>query len=179
MKIFLIGGKSGSGKGEVAKLIKEYYIYKLEESVITEYSKYLKLYATELTDWDGNPVTKPRKYLQSIGDVARGIDSKFLINRMIEDISIYKNYVENIIISDVRFPLEIDEMALNFDNVYSIYVENQFIKSNLSVEEQAHLSEVALETYPDFDATIVNDGDLNQLKDKVFKCLEVLENEKN
>ena len=83
MKIFLIGGKSGSGKGEVAKLIKEYYIYKLEESVITEYSKYLKLYATELTDWDGNPVTKPRKYLQSIGDVARGIDSKFLINRMI------------------------------------------------------------------------------------------------
>ena len=41
MRIFLIGGKSGSGKGEVAKIIKEYYIYKLETCAITEYSKYL------------------------------------------------------------------------------------------------------------------------------------------
>ena len=66
MKIFLISGTAGSGKGEVAKLIKEFYIYKLESSVITEYSKYLKSFARELTDWDGNPNTKPRKYLQFI-----------------------------------------------------------------------------------------------------------------
>ena len=42
MRIFLIAGKAGSGKNEVAKLIKEYYIYKLEECAITSYSKYIK-----------------------------------------------------------------------------------------------------------------------------------------
>ena len=112
MKIFIIGGKSGSGKGEVAKLIKEYYIYKIEESVITNYSKYLKLFATELTDWDGNPATKPRTYLQEIGDVVRKYDNNFLINRMIDDINIYKKYVNNVIISDARLPEEIDEKEI-------------------------------------------------------------------
>ena len=47
MRIFLVAGSAGSGKGEVAKLIKEYYIYKLENCVITEYSKYLKLFVEE------------------------------------------------------------------------------------------------------------------------------------
>ena len=112
MKIFLVGGKSGSGKSEVSKLIKEYYIYKLEECVITSFSKYLKLYATELTDWDGNPATKPREYLQNIGDVVRNIDKRFLTSRLIEDIILYQKYVDNIIISDVRYPAEIDELSL-------------------------------------------------------------------
>lgn len=177
MKIFLVGGKSGSGKGEVAKLIKEFYIYKLEESVITGFSKYLKLYATELTEWDGNPATKPREYLQNIGDLVRNIDSRFLISRMIEDIEVYKNYVQNVIVSDVRYPSEIDEIALNYDNVYAIYVDNQFRESTLSLKEQMHPSETSLETYPDFDLTIANDSDLNNLKDKVFKFLEGIENE--
>ena len=52
MKIFVVGGKAGSGKGEVARFIKEFYIYKLESCVITEYSKYLKNFATEMTEWD-------------------------------------------------------------------------------------------------------------------------------
>lgn len=30
MKIFVIGGKSGSGKNEVAKMVNEFYIYKLK-----------------------------------------------------------------------------------------------------------------------------------------------------
>ena len=41
MRIFLIAGKAGSGKNVVAKLIKEYYIYKVEECAITSYSKYI------------------------------------------------------------------------------------------------------------------------------------------
>ena len=96
---------------------------------------------------------------------------------MIEDIEVYKNYVQNVIISDVRFPKEIDEMALNYDNVYSIYVDNQFRESTLSLKEQSHPSETSLETYPDFDLSIANDSDLNSLKDKVFKFLEGIENE--
>ena len=41
MNIFVIGGKSGSGKNEVAKMVNEFYIYKLKKCVTTEVSKYI------------------------------------------------------------------------------------------------------------------------------------------
>ena len=171
MRIFLVAGKAGSGKGEVAKLIKEYYIYKLESCVVTEFSKYLKGFAKELTDWDGNPNTKPRSYLQELGDKIRSVDSKYFINNMIDDLRIYESVVQNVVISDVRMPDEIEDIKLNYDNVYAIYVENQFSPSKLSIEEQSHITETALENYEDFDYILAND-EMSSLKDKVFKYLE-------
>ncbi len=174
MKIFLIAGKAESGKGEVAKYIKEYYIYKHQKSVITEYAKYLKGYATELTDWDGSSATKPRKYLQEMGAKIRTINPDFFVNKMMQDFDIYKEYVDNIIISDVRMPNEIDIIKETFDNVVSINIENQFAPSKLSIEEQTDITEIALENYNNFDYIVVND-DLNVLKDKIFKLLEGIE----
>ena len=139
MRIFLIAGKAGSGKNEVAKLIKEYYIYKLEECAITSYSKYIKNFALELTNWDGTESNKP--------------------------------YVENVVISDVRMPNEIEEIKNSFENVYAFYIVNQFGSSKLTIEQQSHITEVALEDYPDFDYIIAND-DLSRLKEKVFAILD-------
>jgi len=173
MRIFLVAGKAGSGKGEVAKLIKEYYIYKLENCVITEYSKYLKRFALELTDWDGNPNTKPRKYLQELGDKIRKLDNKYFIHNMIDDLKIYQELVENVVVSDVRYPDEIEDIKLNYDNVYAIYVENQFSPSKLTVEEQSHITETALEGYNEFDYILANDT-IDLLKERVFKYLEGL-----
>ncbi|MEG1150409.1 MAG: hypothetical protein RSE17_03880 [Bacilli bacterium] len=172
MKIFIVAGKSGSGKGEVAKYIKEYYIYKLQNSVITEYSKYLKVFAKELTEWDGISEAKPRDFLQQFGSKIRTYDKYFFTRRMIEDINLYGLAdMENVIISDARMPEEIEEIKENFDEVYSIYVVNQFAKSKLSVNQQAHITEIALENYDDFDYTIANET-MDTLKDKVFKFLE-------
>ena len=172
MRIFLVAGKSGSGKGEIAKFIKEYYIYKLEECAITSYSKYIKNFAKDLTDWDGQDNTKPRDFMQKIGDEIRKMDSRYFTSNMIKDIIIMEKYVNNIVIADVRMPEEIDEIRDNFDNVYAIYVENQFAPSKLTLEQQSHITETALEGYSDFDYVIANDGSLNNLKDKIFKYLE-------
>ena len=174
MRIFLVAGKSGSGKGEVAKLIKEYYIYKLENCVITGYSKYLKNFARELTDWDGGIDTKPRGYLQELGDKIRNYDKKYFISHMIEDLKVYETLTDNVIISDVRFPQEIEDIKLNFDNVYAIYVENQHSISKLTIEEQSHPTETALDSYDDFDYILAND-DIDSLKTKVFNFLEKLQ----
>ena len=174
MRIFLIAGKAGSGKTEVAKLIKEYYIYKLEKCVITEYSKTLKTFTMELTDWDGNPNTKPRKYMQELGDKIRSIDEKYFINNMIDDIKIYVEYTDNLVVGGVRLPAEIEDVKLNYDNVYAIYVENQFAQSKLTLEEQSHITETALENYDEFDYILVNDTK-ESLKEKVFKFLEGIE----
>jgi len=168
MRIFVIAGKAGSGKGEVAKFIKEYYIYKMENSVITGYSKYLKSFAMEMTDWDGQNGTKPRKFLQNFGSKIRNYDRNYFTRRMIEYVNVYElGDVSNVIIEDARMPEEIDRLKENYDNVYSIYVVNQFAPSKLSIEEQTHITEIALEDYDDFDYTIANDS-LDELKTKVF-----------
>ena len=60
---------------------------------------------------------------------------------MIEDINIYEvGDVKNVIIADARMPQEIEELKLNFDRVYSIYVVNQFAPSKLSIAQQAHIT---------------------------------------
>lgn len=171
MRIFLIAGKAGSGKNEVAKLIKEYYIYKLEECAITSYSKYIKNFALELTNWDGTEGNKPRDFMQRLGDDMRKNDPNFLVSNMIKDITIYQKYVENVVISDVRMPNEIEEIKNSFENVYAFYIVNQFGSSKLTIEQQSHITEVALEDYPDFDYIIAND-DLSKLKEKVFAILD-------
>lgn len=171
MRIFLIAGKAGSGKNEVAKLIKEYYIYKLEECAITSYSKYIKNFALELTNWDGTESNKPRDFMQRLGDDMRKNDPNFLVSNMIKDITIYQKYVENVVISDVRMPNEIEEIKNSFENVYAFYIVNQFGSSKLTIEQQSHITEVALEDYPDFDYIIAND-DLSKLKEKVFAILD-------
>ena len=177
MKIFVVGGKSGSGKGEVAKMIEEYYIYKLKNAVVTEFSKYLKNFAKELTDWDGVSQNKPRDFLQSFGTKIRAYDKYFFTRRMIEDINVYALAdIDVVIISDARMPEEFEEMKENYDDAYSILVINQFAKSKLTVAQQAHITETALENYNEFDLTLANDN-LDTVKQKLFKFLDEVENE--
>ena len=172
MKIFIIAGKAGSGKKEVAKMIKEYYIYQKQETVITGFSKYLKLFAEEIVGWDRNDAQKPRKFLQDLGVYIRQELNMpdFFTKRMMDDIKIYEKYAKVCVIEDARLPLEIETMKQNYPDVTSILVINQFGNSSLTVEEQIHPTEVALENYDKFDYTLVN-ADLNTLKEQVFKIL--------
>ena len=172
MKIYLVAGKSGSGKGEVAKIIKEYYASLGKKAIITSFSKYLKMYAQEIISWDGKE-PKPRKFLQDLGVTIReNMDMPLcFVNRMIEDIKVYNLYFDIVIIDDVRLPIEIEELKNTFENVYSMYVVNQFAPSNLTIEEQMHETETALENYSDFDIMIVNDN-LEKLDDRVINFIE-------
>jgi len=172
MKIFLVAGKAGSGKGEVAKIINEYYLAKKKKPFITEFSKYLKMYAEEILNWDGKD-PKPRAFLQNLGVTIReNMDMPlFLINRMLEDLKVYELYYDVVIISDVRLPQEVEEIKKKFNDVSSIYVINQFGASSLSLDEQKHITETALENYSNFDVTITNDN-LNVLDNRVIAFLE-------
>ena len=100
---------------------------------------------------------------------------KMLVNRMIEDIKVYSLYYDVVIISDVRFPEEIEEMKKTFKDVYSIYVVNQFGQSELSLQEQTHVTETALENYSNFDVTITNDN-INVLDNRVIDFIERVDN---
>ncbi|MDE5539638.1 MAG: hypothetical protein K2J20_04050 [Bacilli bacterium] len=172
MKVYLVAGKSGSGKSEVSKIIKNYYLAKGLRVLETQFSKYLKIYAKEILGWKENEV-KPRAFLQDMGVKIRKEMNKPLmfINRMIDDLQVYEAYFDVVIINDVRLPDEIEKINEVYQEVYSLYVVNQFQASSLSIKEQIHETEIALEDYSGFDTTIIND-DINSLNTKVITFID-------
>lgn len=168
MKIFLISGKAGSGKNEVANIIKE----KLGNTVITSFSKYIKLFALEFTNWDGRDITKPREFLQNLGDILRDIDENFLIDRLIDDFKVYETKFDNVIISDVRLPHELEYMKKNSKyKVITLRVNSTSSARNLSDNEKNHHTELDLDSYDKFDYIIENKFD-NTLEKEVIEMLE-------
>lgn len=176
MKIFLLAGKARSGKGEVANVIKKYYDYKGQKTVITEFSKYLKVFAKEMTDWDGLCEPKPRKFLQDMGSFIRKnlhMPSLF-IDRMKEDIKIYEKFFDNIVISDVRFPNELEEIKKCYKEVYTFFIINEHGNYDLTIEESKHETEHAFDEYNEFDYMIVND-EKEILEQKMKEILEEID----
>ena len=169
MNIYLICGKAGSGKNEVANYLADY----LGNAVVTGFSKYIKQFALELTDWDGIDSHKPRKFLQEMGDNLRAIDENFLTKRMKEDIQVYESAgIKNVIISDVRLLNEIEYYKkIKKFNVITIRVNSQVSKRVLTEEQKSHHTEVELDNYKDYDYVINNAFD-RSLYDEVKKIVE-------
>ena len=168
MRIFLIAGKAGSGKNEVANKIKEY----LPNTIITGISKYIKLFALEYTNWDGRDIDKPRTFLQNMGDKIRHIDENFFINRLKEDIKVYELDYENVIISDIRLKHEIEEFKKTNYEVITIKVISNTSKRNLSKEQQLHITETELDNYNKFDYIIENNNELDNRIKEILKGMK-------
>ena len=84
MKIILLGGKANSGKDTTAELIDTYYRNKGLDVVNIQIAYYIKMYAKQITMWDGDNNSKPRQLLQDLGaDIRSQIDNNFFINRKI------------------------------------------------------------------------------------------------
>ena len=173
-KIFLLAGTARSGKDTVGTIISDYYENKGLKVVRLGFADYIKLYAKKITDWDGSDAPKPRDLLQKLGtDVVRKkINKDFFINRICEDIMVYKYYFDVIIITGARFPNELDIPKEKFDNLYITYVKRPKYVNELTNAQNAHITEHALDNYSNYDFLIVNDGDILELKSKVYKMLE-------
>jgi len=177
-QIYIIAGKARHGKNAVADIIKEHYQANGKKAIDIAYAYYIKQYAQKVSDWDGNEDTKPRSLLQAIGTdiIRKQIDYDFFANRMLQDITIYSYFVDAIIISDARYPDEIDTPKGAHPTAISIHVEKPDVVSDLSTTQQQHLSETGLDNYASYDYSIINDGDLNMLKEKVIKIIKEVTN---
>jgi len=170
MKIVLIAGKAGSGKSSAAMLLKR----KLNKAVVTNFSKYIKLFAWEMTAWNLDDQTKPRKFLQMMGDKLRSIDINFLPRRMLEDMAVYKDYYNYVIISDVRLINEINYMKnYSKDEVITIRIDCDDCLRDLTDEEKGHRTEIELDNYQGFDYRITNNHN-NDLEKEIDKIVEGL-----
>ena len=173
MKVFLIAGKAETGKNVVAEIIKEYYQNKGEESVITGITKYIKMYAGEISNWKGDEENKPRELLQMIGTrVREELGEKFFVRRIVEDLSFYKLNYENVIISDVRLPFEIEYFReVLGDMAIALRIKRVNHEDSLKEEERLHETETALDSFNRFDYEIINDN-IVELKKDIIKILE-------
>ena len=179
MKLYVIAGKAGSGKNTCANYIKEYYENKGKKVVLTEISKYLKVFAKEIIDWDGSYETKPRSFLQELGSKIRYtlFDEDFLLNRLKEDIKIYNDYADVLVISDARLPREIDFLK-SLSNSTTIKVINKFSDYELKGEEKYHETETSLDNYNAFDYIFENDT-LDNFKNKIYNMIEEVDSNEN
>jgi len=172
-KIFIISGKARQGKDTIGEFIKEYY--KDLKILHLPNNYYMRDYAKRITDWDGSDETKPRDLLISLADYGRkNIDEHFYIKRTIEDIKMLSNYFDIVLITDARFPYEIELPKKEFDNVISIHVERPEFVSELSSDNKKHATETSLDNFDNYDYKITNDGTLDDLKNKVINLLDNL-----
>ena len=157
MKVYIIAGKAGCGKNTTANYIEDCYKEKGKKTVITEISKYLKLFAYEIKNWDGKRETKPRAFLQEVGSTIRHdlYGEDFLINRLLEDIKVYEKFVDVVVIADIRLPREV-ELLKEKCNCISIRVLNEFNDYELKGDEKLHETETALDLYDKFDYVLHN-----------------------
>ena len=174
-KIIILSGKARAGKDTTMNFLNEIY----NNIIQLQYGSYIKEYAKKISNWDGSEETKPRELLQQLGTniIRENIDNKFFVKKMIDDIKVYSYFFDIIVISDARFKIEIDDIKNTFNNVIAVRIERPNFDNGLTLEQKKHPSEIDLDDYNKFDYKLINDGTLEDLKKKVEKLVEVIENE--
>ncbi len=163
-KVFLLCGKARCGKDTAANVIKKYYENK---AIITSISKYIKLYAMEISAWTGSEIDKPRTLLQELGtDIVRDKLGKkdIYINRLLDDIDVYHYFSDIVVVKDIRFPREIELIKNKYPNTTVIHIKRINFENELDEKQKNHPTEIALDNYHNFDYEIINDD---------FKTLEI------
>ena len=173
--IVIFSGKARSGKDTAMNIIREKYEKDNKKVINLQFSSYIKEYAKRISNWDGTDETKPRELLQELGtDIIRNkIDKYFFINRIIDDIKVYSYFFDIIMISDARFPEEIDAVKKQFKNTISIHI-NRPNNDTLTDRQKVHITETALDNYSNYDYIVNNDGTIEDLEcklDSLYKSL--------
>ena len=172
--IYVLSGKAGSGKSFIADKMKRVLESRGLKCISIAYASYLKNYIMNITDWDGSEESKPREFLQELGVglIKNKINSSMLIDRIVDDISVYSYFFDVIIVSDARFVDEIKVIRDKFSRVCVINVVGG--SNNLGDKEKSHITETALDNYDDYDLVIYNDSrfEVGVLDDQILEVLK-------
>ena len=170
MKVYIIAGKARSGKTQTAQVLKKLYEEQGLKVVISEYSKYIKLFAKELLGWDMKSEPKPRDFLQEMGDMVRTLkEDIYFVKRMREDLSIYEKFCDVVIISDARLPQELD--GLEEFHPFKIKVEHCLPEYDLTEKQARHITEHALDTYEHYDK-ILSHLSIEEIEEELKEMIE-------
>lgn len=184
-RIVLISGKAESGKDTIANLIMQ---------GATEYGVYLNLHiadavkkiAVENFGWNLKKDTKGRELLQLIGDGGRHYNPDIWVDKFIKELEkSIKEYATidevplTILVPDTRYKNEVIKILAWGDRtgneVLTLRVERPNYENKLTQEQRENSSETDLDNWGIWDFSIVNDSDIDALKNVVNNVLYILE----
>ena len=146
MKVICISGKAQHGKDTTANLLAnllEDHGYKVR---IVHYADLLKYICKTWFDWDGEKDDYGRALLQHVGtDVVRAADPYYWVDFVVSMLKLFPNEWDYVIIPDCRFPNELDTIRANDFDMTHVRVIRPNFESPLSMEQQNHPSEIALD----------------------------------
>ena len=178
MKVICISAKARNGKDTIAEMMKETLEDSGKSVLIAHYADLVKYIAKTFFDWDGEKDERGREILQYIGtDVVRAKIPDFWVNFIISILDLFGNNWDFVLIPDCRFKNECESLIKHGFDTKIIRVDRPNFVSPLTKEQQNHPSETSMDGY-DFDYTIINDGDLNDLRKKVDKLMKEILNGK-
>ena len=172
MQVILIGGKARSGKDTLADFLTENLEKQGKKVFKIQVGQYIKYYAMKYFGWDGEEETKPRDLLIELGTeiIRKKIDPDFHIDRLIQDIKVLSYFYDTFVVSDIRFPVEIEKPKKEFDNVTTIKMIRN--SDELNDAQKSHVTETGLDDFNSFDYVIENEGSLEELKEKAMKIVK-------
>lgn len=165
MKIVCISGKAQHGKDTTATYLKDILMEENRSVLISHYGDLVKYICKTFFNWDGLKDENGRTLLQYVGtDIVRNQDPEYWCQFVKGVADMFGMNWDYILIPDCRFPNEID--IWTEDDRYEVVhlrVERPNYKGNLTLEQQNHISETALDDVKP-DVTITNDGSLEDLR---------------
>ena len=146
MRVICVSGKAQHGKDTSAEMIKGFLEDSGAKVRIIHYADLLKFICKSWFDWDGAKDDYGRTLLQRVGtDTIRAKDPDYWVDFVCNLLKLFPDEWDYVIIPDCRFPNELDTVRANdFDTIHVRVVRPNF-ESPLSVEQQNHPSEIALD----------------------------------
>lgn len=175
MKVVLISGKAGHGKDTAAQLMKNELESRGEKVLIIKFGDAVKWFAREYYNWDGSKNIDGRNLLQYIGTQMMRIYDKYYWGRIVSEFIAANKDFTYALIPDWRFYSEKEIILADNKKCYTIRIERpNFVNPNMTKAQLKHVSETELDNYK-FDWIIRNEGNLDDLREKVKIVLDNLE----
>lgn len=177
MNIICISGKARHGKDTVGGILQEQLQKEGKRTAHVAYGDLVKFVAKQYFDWDGNKDEQGRSLLQWIGtDIVRHENPNYWVEFVIGILDLFYGCWDTVIITDCRFPNEIELIKQHFEDrrryadcrVFHFRVVRPNFDNGLTQEQKEHPSETALDDYPKIDCLIYNIGSLRDLKWEVM-----------
>lgn len=170
-----ISGKAQHGKDTAATILSDELKKHGKSVLVIHQADLLKFICKTYFNWNGKKDDFGRTLLQRVGtDVIRKEKPDFWVDFIEEVTSFFDGTWDWILVPDVRFQNELERLKTPTSNVIHIRVQRPNFVSPLSEEQQRHPSETSLDN-AEYDYLLINDGNLDKLKEKVIELTEALE----
>lgn len=177
MKIVCISGKAQNGKDTTATIMAEMLKAQGERVLIAHFGDLVKYVCKTFFAWDGKKDEKGRTLLQYVGtDKIRATSPDYWADFIVSILDIFRDEWDYVLLPDCRFPNEYEIFEAYDMNAILLRVIRPNFASPLTSEQQQHPSETALDNYQ-YDATIINDGSMEDLKTAVADFVNNLKGE--